>query len=127
MMTRRTPQSGNMLFETIKISRSASLLSMKASSAQQVLQVLNNYCCHSLNQKPSKSSHTHCSSVFSPGINNRLPIKNESRVMAGLLLSNLLSLLLGAGIGICIYRRCAVCICGACYHFFGIQINLFFC
>ena len=28
-----------------------------------------------------------------------------TRVVAGLLLSNLMSLLLGAGIGICIYRR----------------------
>ena len=44
--------------------------------------------------------------------------QNESRVMAGLLLSNLLSLLLGAGIGICIYRRCV-------YNFFGIQIKHF--
>ena len=34
------------------------------------------------------------------------------RVVAGLLLSNLLSLLLGAGIGICIYRRSVLyCIC----------------
>ena len=51
------------------------------------------------------------------------------RVVAGLLLSNLLSLLLGAGIGICIYRRSVlycICLLSRCWYGFCIYQRFVF-